>query len=96
MSLGGSGACSGHTQAGAPSSRLNSSLYPASSGDSTSGKHWIAASILSLEKFGQQSSSSFFLRPICLFLIFFLIVFFVYGPVIHLIKSWIRKGGSKA
>ncbi|MFH1488705.1 MAG: tripartite tricarboxylate transporter permease [Pseudomonadota bacterium] len=43
----------------------------------------------------QLGGALFFLRPICLFLIFFLIAFFLYGPMIHLIKGWIRKGGVK-
>ena len=43
----------------------------------------------------QLGGALFFLRPICLFLIFFLIAFFLYRPVIDLIKSWFRKGGSK-
>jgi len=43
----------------------------------------------------QLGGALFFLRPICLFLIFFLIAFFLYSPVIDLIKSWFRKGGSK-
>ena len=43
----------------------------------------------------QLGGPLFFLRPICLFLIFFLIAFFLYSPVIDLIKSWFRKGGSR-
>ena len=43
----------------------------------------------------QLSGPLFFLRPICLALIFLLVAFFLYGPVIKLIKSGIRKGGSR-